>query len=45
MTFDQLKTFMQNCKSRGWGVEFESDNRVKSDTEGGGAGRTVDASA
>jgi len=35
MTFDQLKTFMQNCKSRGWGVESESDNKVRSDTEGG----------
>jgi hypothetical protein len=33
MTYTDLKTFMQNCKTRGWGVEFECDNAVRGETE------------
>ena len=33
MNYSDLKTFMQNCKARGWGVEFECDNSVRGETE------------
>ncbi|KUH31670.1 hypothetical protein APY94_12035 [Thermococcus celericrescens] len=35
MNFNQLKIFMQECKNRGWGVEFECDNAVREDYVGG----------
>lgn len=38
MTYSDLKTFMQNCKTRGWGVEFECDNAVRGVGENCGCG-------
>ncbi|WP_145955315.1 hypothetical protein [Thermococcus henrietii] len=35
MNFNQLKAFMLECKKRGWGVEFECDNAVRDEYEGG----------
>jgi len=32
MTYNDLKTFMANCMSRGWGVEFECDKAIASGT-------------
>lgn len=41
MTYNDLKTFMANCKSRGWGVEFECDDEVAGDS--GNCGCTTTA--
>ena len=32
MSYSDLVTFMQYCKNRGYGVEFECDNAVRGET-------------
>ncbi|MHC1598271.1 MAG: hypothetical protein ACXQS3_00755 [Candidatus Methanofastidiosia archaeon] len=41
MTYNDLKSFMQNCKSRGWGVEFECDDAVNGTSENCGCGTSA----